>query len=307
MNHRKGEIFVLLSASGFGIMPILGKFAYGAGADINQVLLYRFTLASILLWGYVLITRKEFKIGKECIMFLAVLGIAGYDTTAIAQFTSFKYISAGLADLLLFLYPPMIAVVQVLLFKKSISKTAIIALILSMAGIGLIVWTPNMSYDARGITAGVLSAVFYCFYVLSLDSEKIRHIDSIVITTYVVTFCALGILAYSVLLHGFTISVPPASLFYIFLIAVLSTVMPILLFCIGVKSIGPSNSSILGTFEPVVATFAGAAFFKEAISIYTIGGGILVIAGVVLLQMDKKTVHSKANEYMNGADNFFEG
>lgn len=288
MRLGKGEIFILLSAVGFGIMPIFAKFAYNAGAGVNQVLFYRFLFASVLMWSYLLLTKKDYRIEKRNIAFIAVMGVLGFNTTAIAAFISFKYISAGLANLLLFLYPPIIAVVQRVFFKVRISKMSYGALLLAITGIVFIVWTPDMNYNIKGITAGVLSAVFYTFYVMSLGSERIRNVDGLVITTYVVTSCTFGMLVYSILLGDFVFSINLSSTLYIFLISTLSTVLSIFLFCLGVKEIGPSRASIIGTFEPVVATFAGALFFREVISLFTAFGGGLIIAGVILLQIDKK-------------------
>lgn len=284
MKIKRGELYIIFSAAGFGLMPILAKFAYKTGANVNQVLLYRFIAASVMLWIYVLATRRDVKIGISNIAYLGVLGVLGYDSTAVLTFTAFKYISAGLADLLLFLYPPLIVALRYVLYKEKISKSGFTAMVLSISGIILIVWTPNGNYNIVGVITGVLSAVTYSFYVISLGAKRLHKIDGVVITTYITTFCTFGMLAYSSITRD-AISLPGLNGFlFIILISIISTVMPILLFCLGVKEIGSSNASIISTIEPAVATFAGVAFLGETISIFTICGGALIISGVVLLQ-----------------------
>lgn len=284
----KGEIFVLLSAAGFGVMPVLAKFAYSFGCNVSQVLLYRFIAASIFLWLYALVSHKSYRLNHKKIICLMMMGMAGYDTTAVLAFTSFKYISAGLADLLLFLYPPLIVVTRRIFFKENISKPAVLALLLSITGICLIVWTPDVTYNALGLTVGILSSVTYSLYVLSLGLKLLKDIDGIVITTYVVTFCTVGILIYS-LVSGSPMELPGVyGLVFIVLLAVFSTVLPIFFFCLGVKYIGSSKASIISTVEPAIATLAGAVLLGESISIFTVFGGLFIISGIILLQMRRK-------------------
>lgn len=283
MKNKRGELYVLLSAAGFGLMPVLAKFAYKAGSSVSQVLLFRFVAASTILWIFVLLTKRNFMVGRANVFYLGILGIFGYDTTAIMAFTAFKYISAGLADLLLFIYPPIIIAIKYILYKEKISKKSLIAMALSTIGIMIIVWTPHMNYNIIGIAAGIMSAVFYSFYVLSLGSKRLYEIDGVVITTYITTFCTLGMIVYS-FISGDNISLPGLEgLAFIVLISIISTVLPILFFCLGVKIIGSSKASIMSTTEPGIATFAGVVFLGEPLSLFTVGGGMFIVTGVILL------------------------
>lgn len=291
----KGEGFIMLSAAGFGIMPVLAKFAYKAGCSVNQVLLYRFLVSALILWAYLFLSGRNFKMGRSKILFLMALGMLGYAATAVAAFTSFEYISAGLADLLLFLYPPIIVVVKRIFFKERISRIGATALILSILGICLIVWTPEMSMNPAGIAAGLLSSVFYSFYVLSLGSSRVRDVDGIVMTAYIVTFCSIGIFLYSIV-TGSSVDQPDLNGFiYIILLAAVSTVLPIFLFFLGVKEIGPTKAAIISTVEPAIATSAGAIILGETVSIFTLLGGALIVSGIILLSGRRVRSREEAN------------
>lgn len=293
----KGELYILTATLCFAFMPILTKFTYRAGANTSQVLFVRFMLASVILWVYVIISRKDYRIGKEGILYLCVSAVFGYFTTAVFSYTALKYISAGLGDLLMYLYPPLIVLTKYVFFKEKISFKGAAALILSMIGIVLIVWTPDMHYNAIGIILGVLSAVSYCFYVMSLDSKRIKKVDSTVITTYIVTFCTITAFVYNLFVSRPSLLPPAGSMPYIILITVFSTVCAILLFCMGVKEIGSSKAAIISTIEPAITTALGAVILKEVISVYTIAGGLLIITGVILLQLGSKK--SNGTAYMH--------
>ncbi|WP_423219595.1 EamA family transporter [Fervidicella metallireducens] len=75
------------------------------GASVTTVLSFRFYFALILIWGYIFIRRIDFKLSRKQIIMLLFLGGFFYSGSAITLFASFKYISAGLADVLIFTYP----------------------------------------------------------------------------------------------------------------------------------------------------------------------------------------------------------
>jgi intracellular septation protein A len=44
-----GLLWIFLSATGFGAMPIFARFAYADGVDLPSMLFLRFTLAGVLM------------------------------------------------------------------------------------------------------------------------------------------------------------------------------------------------------------------------------------------------------------------
>jgi drug/metabolite transporter (DMT)-like permease len=67
-------------------------------------------------------------------------------------------------------------------------------------------------------------------------------------------------------------------------IALLSTVLPIVTFVLGMERVGASTASIVSTVEPVVTVALATALFGEALAPLQALGGVLVLAAVVALQ-----------------------
>ena len=52
MKNYKGIIYAILASVAFGLMPIFAKNAYIHGSNSATVLIYRFSIAAVLLFIY---------------------------------------------------------------------------------------------------------------------------------------------------------------------------------------------------------------------------------------------------------------
>jgi drug/metabolite transporter (DMT)-like permease len=67
--------------------------------------------------------------------------------------------------------------------------------------------------------------------------------------------------------------------------AAVSTVLPIVLTAEGIRRIGASHASIVGSVGPVATIFLGFAFLGEAITLVQLAGAALVLAGVLIVSL----------------------
>ncbi|MEP7261755.1 MAG: DMT family transporter, partial [Usitatibacter sp.] len=72
------------------------------------------------------------------------------------------------------------------------------------------------------------------------------------------------------------------------LMAGVSTVLPIVLMSEGIRRIGASHASIIGSVGPIATIFLGAIFLSEAITAFQLAGAGLVMAGVLAISLQKK-------------------
>ncbi len=83
--------------------------------------------------------------------------------------------------------------------------------------------------------------------------------------------------------HGLTV---PTSFFGwtgILGVAIISTVVAVTLFLVGLAAIGPTNASVLSTFEPVTAVVLAALFLGEPIGVSVVAGGALILGAAIIL------------------------
>ena len=83
-------------------------------------------------------------------------------------------------------------------------------------------------------------------------------------------------------------AVGPTTLIVVGAIALVATVLPIAAFLAGVRRIGPSRATILGTVEPPVTIALSALVFAERLGALQIVGAGLVLSGVLILQLRRR-------------------
>jgi drug/metabolite transporter (DMT)-like permease len=105
---RVGLVLCLVSAAGFGSLAIFGKQAYAGGLGVVGVLVMRFAIAAPLLVGLALVARRSLRLPWSTGLRLLALGGIGYAIQATLFFNALTRISAGLASLLLYLYPALL-------------------------------------------------------------------------------------------------------------------------------------------------------------------------------------------------------
>jgi len=59
--------------------------------------------------------------------------------------------------------------------------------------------------------------------------------------------------------------------------------MAIIAFFAGLERVGPTNASVLSTFEPVTTVILAFLFLEEEIGPMRVMGGILILVAVILL------------------------
>jgi drug/metabolite transporter (DMT)-like permease len=280
--EREGLLLCLVSAAGFGAMPIFAKQAYAEGLAITPLLALRFAMAAAMLW--VLIALRRRSLGSlRGLAAGAVLGLFGYSVQAALYFGALKRIDAGLASLLLYAYPAFVTVAAIALRRESPSRRKLGALGLASGGVALVLLGGGPGeIDLVGAGMAVGSALFYTFYILVSDRVADRTpavpFAASVATGAAVTF---GIAA---LLDG-GISASGKGVMWAAIIASVSTVMPIVLFMAGLARVGPSTASIASTIEPPFTVALAWIVFGETLGPLQLSGGAFVLSAVVLLQL----------------------
>ena len=139
---RTGIALCATAAVGYAAMPVLAKAAYAAGAGELALLTVRFGLAAVLLWAMVAWRRPALDWGL-----LAkgmVLGAVAFAGEAYLFLSAVHRIDAGLAALLVYVYPSLVTAAAIALGRERADARRWIALggasigvLLVLAGGGL--------------------------------------------------------------------------------------------------------------------------------------------------------------------------
>ncbi|MCY6354637.1 DMT family transporter [Clostridium sp. ZS2-4] len=288
MKKIHGVIYAMLSSAAFGVTPIWTKDACSRGMNSITVLFFRLLITASMLLSYFLIKKVDFKISKKQFFNLLFLGIVGYGSTTITLFLSYTYISVGVATTLHFVYPAVVTILMILIYREKIHLGKILSILLSVAGVYCLIYTKNMYINTTGVIFAVISGVFYSIYIIGVDKGEIKEMDVLVSTFYVTLIASVYVFIFGKFTVGIKIAVTYHTIIDILCIAVISTLFALVAFVKGIKIIGSSNASILSTFEPIVSVLLGIVILNEKITFSIVIGTTLIIFSVLLLTLTEK-------------------
>ncbi len=285
----KGFVFAALSAICYGTNPLGALHLYAQGYSPETVLFYRFFTAALLLFVVVIAKGSHFKISFREFGALVAFGFL-FAVSSLTYYASFKFMDAGLASTLLFLYPLEVSVLMAVFFKEKIKVWTIVSIAVSMAGIALLYrGGDGAPLSTVGLVLVFISSISYAIYMVMANRIKLQ-MGSVKMTFYAISFCMVFLLLYSVTLGS---GLPPvfmqaSSWGWGFMLGAVPTVLSLIFMVKAVKIIGSTPTAILGALEPVTAVSIGVLVFGEILTV-RLGIGIALILGSVVLIAAKRS------------------
>lgn len=282
----RGDVLVIVSAVGFGVMPYFALDAYAAGLTPTGLLAYRFGIAGVVVLAFLAVTGRLTVPSPRLLAVGAVLGLT-YAAMSWMFFNSVRYVPPSLSALLLYAYPALVALASGVLAKRMLSGRILLALALSIAGIGLTMAPGQLALGPQawlGVLFGLAAPVLYTGYII-ISGRHAAGLPSLQVTAVVslVASLALGLLGASTGQLQFPL--PEQAWRPVLLVALVSTVLAVSTFLAGVALIGPTRASIISTVEPVANLVVGALFYGFALSAGQALGTALVLAGAALAML----------------------
>lgn len=285
--QTRGLALVLGSAVAFGCMAVFAKEAYATGLDFTTLLEARFVTATLIFWAIVAVRhrsgRARFAPSRATVQAGLLLGAVGYAAQSGLYFGALTRIDASLVALLLYLHPVLVVLGALATGRETPGPRTWVALCVASTG-GVLVLVGGGIGDLDGIGVGMAigAAVAYATYILCTDRAA-ADAEPFALAALITLGASLSF-GVAGLLSG---TLDPAGALdaagWIVAIAVVSTVGAVSLFLAGMARVGPSNASIVSTFEPVVTVVLAMSIYGERLGVVQLAGGLLVISAIVVL------------------------
>ncbi len=279
-----GFTLILISAITFGLMPIFATFSYKSGLDIKTILLFRFSIAAILVNIYIIFKGYSYPKGKLLII-LIFMGSVLYSAQAFSYFSAVSLIGSSLTSILLYLYPSIVLLLSIILLKTNVCKQDIVALILTTIGAVLVVGIRFENINLIGIIFGISAALIYSAYIVI--GTKAMQGTTPIVGTGVILFSS----ACMYVIYGLSTKITVPNTYeqwgWIFAITIVSTLVAIITFFAGLKLIGPIKASMISTFELVVTLVCAYLLLGEKIEFIQIIGGVFILTAALILAKEK--------------------
>lgn len=296
-----GAGLIVTAAVCFGTLGPITRYADEAGVGSLAIVAWRAGLGATAMIVLLLVLRggagrrplalRDTPSGDR--RFIAAASFANL-VLNLAMFIAFVRIEIGLALLVFYLYPAVVAVASVLWFGDRLDAVRWTALGLSMFGLVLTLAGSGSlgDLDALGIGLSCLAALTQAFYVLSARHgfARIPPIESAAMTMggaalgYVVIALVIGQLG--------GLGAPLVSseaLLPVLMAGLVGAAIPTLCFITGIRLLGAPRAAILATLEPVVGVGLAAWLLNEQPAALQLLGGALILIAAVLLQLGGRT------------------
>lgn len=276
---RIGRLFALGSASFLGLNTSLARLAYEGGSNPETVVFVRILLTTAAVALLILVTRRHFSLSRAAI--LPVFGV-GFSVVfqGTAYLSSVAFIPVGLAVLLFYTYPLLVAVASWIIDKQEIDRGRMIAFLIAFGGIGLAVGPSFNVLDWRGIVLALMGA-FGVMSIFLCTGQALKHANSVSISFYSNLF-AIPLMAVTMLaMNGY--QAPGTTIGVVGLSGVcVLYALAILMQYAAIHSIGKSMTALLSNVEPLVSIAAGAILLGETLTGIQYLGGLTVVSALVV-------------------------
>ena len=283
---KRARLFLILSMAAFGTLaPFVRRIAVSSG----ELALYRAILASLLIGGFLLVTKQkmQFRSLKKELFLLLFSGVAmGFNW--ILLFEAYKYTSVAIATLSYYFAPVIVTLVCPLLFHEKLTGKQILCFVMSTLGLSLVTGITNLGgggNDAVGIAFGLGAAVLYATVILL--NKFITGVTGIH-RTLLQFLAAVAVLTPYVML---TSGVNLGNLDFpgwgcLLIVGLVHTGITYCLYFTSLKELSGQEAAILSYIDPLVAVVIGVLVLKEPLNWQQLLGGVLILGFTLLNELD---------------------
>lgn len=294
----KGILFTILSAVIFGFTPALASITYGLGNNSLSMTFYRNLFAIPFLFLILKYKKIPLKIEKVELKNIFILSLVGVAITIGLLYSSYSYIGIGAATILHFMYPMFVALACKFIFKEKLGKGKVLSLILAFFGVALFMDIKSSS-NISGALMALISGVTYAFYILWLDKKDLVKINPYKLTFYIVTFASLEMLVGNIFGNYIEVNLSLKAYVLMIICSVLTSIVGIVSFQIGLSIIGSTSAAIFSLFEPITSVVSGIILFNESINLPKLLGCLIIFISITYLAISSNSEGAYIEDNLN--------
>jgi drug/metabolite transporter (DMT)-like permease len=284
-----GTILCILSACSYGATGIFGKLAFDEGLTVTGLLAARFSIAAIVLWLLVAALGRGSRPSRRGAAAGIALGVVAYSAQTGLFFLALTRLDAGLAVLLVYIAPVLVAIAAVAFGREQLSRAQVAAVVVAVCGTALVATGGGLGkVDGLGMVFAFGCAVAFTAYML-LSHAVVGRVNPVALSASVCTGCALSFLTAAGASGHLPIHTTGKGWLLVGALALFSTVIAVTTLAAGTARIGPSTATILATFEPVIATILAVVILGERLAALQVVGGLLVLASALIVSVRRRT------------------
>lgn len=272
----------------------IGLFIRPFSQDLTsmQIVTARASLTTLIMLVFLAIFKRNLlKIKLRDIWCFIGTGFCSIVFFNYCYFRCMNLTSLSIAAILLYTAPAIVMLISAVVFKEKITVQKISALLLAMLGCFLVSGITGAKdvISTEGVLTGLGAGLGYALYSIFSRVALNKGYNSFTITFYtflVATICLIPVTDWGVMKDVVLESRESVGVYILF--ALTSTVIPYILYTLGLKKLTPAKASIIASVEPVSATIIGFLFFNERPSLTAFLAIGCILFSIILLAVNKE-------------------
>ncbi|HPY37395.1 MAG TPA: DMT family transporter [Clostridia bacterium] len=249
--------------------------------SINWLICLRFVLAALVTSAFVF--KKLLKGGKALLKAGAVCGGLMY-LAFVAQTEGLSRTTAGNNAFLTAAYVVLVPFFQWAQTKNRPSPNAVLAGFLCLFGVGILALKGDFSINV-GDALTLLCGALYAMHLLAISGYIKKGVDMLSLTAMQFIFTALFAFLAAFVFEAAPPLIAifnPKTLFPLFYLGLICTLLALLLQNIGLKHAPPDHASLLMSTEAPFGFIFGMIFLNEPFSLRFLFGAAFIAASIVI-------------------------
>lgn len=290
----------LLVAGSFLIMGMIGALVDWATAPESVLLVIRFATAGVVL-GIVFARRRPLAGAGARGVWQRLLVMGLVDAfTLLLFFVAIRGTSVAIGMFLQFLAPVWVALLAPRVFRVPTERIVYPALGIALAGL-IVILAPallgeGIKLSAGGVAAGLAAGVGYAVFQLIVKdlTKRVSAVTIVLTEAWLDALILLPLALWQTVGSGYHLTT--RDLVAGVILGVVCTALAYMMWTFGMGSIRVQHAAILGYLEPVSAPVYALLLLGQAISLWTVGGGaLIVLAGVLVVLFGEREERAAAS------------
>jgi DME family drug/metabolite transporter len=283
-----GLLAVIAAAACWGIAATVAKDLFDAGVDPIELAQARSYIAAV---GFSLLPGAwSGGLGLDRTTAPAVIGL-GLSIPAVngVYYLAIQRLAVAVALVLEYSAPVLVVAwtaVRTRTFPRPLLLGTLAAAVVGVVFVSELPAGDIGRLDTVGLLLGLAAAVFFATYTLLNEATGTRF-GPIPAMARAFTVAAASWLVYQIP-RGFPEDLVAAeNVLRVLFIGIGGTLVPFLLFIWGVSKVKSEKAAIAATIEPPLAGVIAWLWLGETLSLMQVGGGLLILAAVAALQLER--------------------
>lgn len=259
-----------------------------------------------MLVGLLVFSRRRFYLDRSQWKFIVFYGLTLAVFNSMWTF-SVQYNGAAVATVWAFSSPAMTAILSRIVYKERVGWIKSISIGLSLVGMVFVSGAQDPAtwqLNATGILFGALTG--FCFAVYNLEGKHAsdEHIDSWTALLYSFAIATFFLFIFNLGMDLFSGKPAFSEMLWLgdsvrgwgilFFLGVAPTLGGFGLYTLSMRYIPATSANLVATLEPVLTAIWAYFFLSERLNLSQILGGVLILAGVILLRTSENRISTDA-------------